>query len=50
MGNSSSLYIGDIKIQLLSMIISSNMYYTSAKEPDDTFGNDGDIYFVKGEE
>lgn len=50
MSNSSSLYVGDTKIQLLSMIISSNMYYTSSNEPDNAFGKDGDIYFVKGEE
>lgn len=46
---SSSLYIGDTKIQLLSMQISSNQYYTSSKEPNNDFGNNGDIYFVKGE-
>lgn len=49
MSTSSSLYIGDVKIQLLSMSISSNQYYTSSSEPDNNFGNDGDLYFVKGE-
>lgn len=49
MSASSSLYVGDTKIQLLSMQISSNQYYTSSNEPDNSFGNDGDIYFVKGE-
>jgi hypothetical protein len=24
-------------------------YYTGATEPSDTFGNDGDLYFVRGE-
>lgn len=46
----SSLYLGDTKIQLLSMRISSNQYYTSSSTPDNSFGKDGDIYFVKGEE
>jgi len=46
----SSLYLGNTKIQLLSMRISSNQYYTSSSLPDNSFGKDGDIYFVKGEE
>ena len=34
---------------ILQYIQLSNQYYTSSNEPDNSFGNDGDIYFVKGE-
>lgn len=47
---SSSLYIGDTKIALVSIKVSTNMYYTSENTPSNDFGEDGDLYFVKSQE